>query len=271
MKLARTRTVRLLYLRFVRPRIQRPITRQRLKMACVMWSYWRVMTVPVIRPLDRARAVVRFLRVDWHVQHAHWPAEIGHIAQALGDRRAWAGEVMVEAGCWNGGSTAKFSILCALLGYDLRVYDSFEGVGMTEEERAISYDFTGEYAAAEDDVRAVVARYGEPYVCSYHAGWYSETLAEPVPAPVRVAYIDCDTASGTEEALVGILPSLVDDGVVFSQDFHIKTVRDLLQSRDVWDVLGVARPTQRQLGTKLARLRWEAGVGRHSVSGWRRH
>jgi hypothetical protein len=45
---------------------------------------------------------------------------------------------------------------------------------------------------------------------------------------VRLAYIDCDLVKGTEEAFAGLIPSLVDDGYIFSEDYHIKPVHDLL-------------------------------------------
>lgn len=247
---------RAIYQQWVFPRVRRPIARQRIKMAWLVWGYWRVLTARGLRPLDRLRAIARFIRIDWCVLHAHWPIEIGHIARAIAVRPARPGEVFVEAGCWNGGSTAKFSILCGLLGYRLHVYDSFQGVRMTDEERAVGYDYSGEYSAAEDAVRAVVARYGEPSTCSWFPGWFEDTLASPVARPVRAAYIDCDTAAGTEQVLRSTVPALVDDGVVFSQDFHIPTVRELLESLAVWERLGVVPPLRRQLGSKLVSLRW---------------
>ncbi len=87
--------------------------------------------------------------------------------------------MMVEAGCWNSGSSAKFSIVCAELGYGLKIYDSFEGVGATSaEELAGSYDFSGEYAASEATVRKNVAKYGEVAICTFHKGWLAITLAK---------------------------------------------------------------------------------------------
>jgi len=71
-----------------------------------------------------------------------------------------------------------------------------------------------------------LSRYGEAAVCTAHGGWFSDTLARgPVPYAVRVAFIDCDLAKGTYEVLLGVVPSLVEDGWIFSQDFHIPRVR----------------------------------------------
>ena len=164
---------------------------------------------------------------------------------------------MVEAGCWNGGSTAKFSLVCRLLGYRLHVYDSFEGVeAITAEEGESAYDFTGEYAAAEEAVHANVRRFGALEVCETHRGWFADTLAvTPPPGPVRVAYIDCDLAKGTREALEGVVPRLTEDGWVFTQDFHIAPVRELLQDAGTWARLEQSPPTIEPMCHHLAALR----------------
>jgi hypothetical protein len=71
-------------------------------------------------------------------------------------------------GCWRGGSAAKFSLLCQMLGYRLAVFDSFEGVEpLTEEETGKGYDFSGEYAATKALVTDNVARYGAAGSCHF--------------------------------------------------------------------------------------------------------
>jgi O-methyltransferase len=164
----------------------------------------------------------------------------------------------VEAGCYLGGSSAKFSTICAWLGYRLCIYDSFEGVeAMLAEERVGNYDFSGEYAASEEVVRANLRQYGDVSVCSLHKGWFADTLANrPVPQAVRVAYIDCDLAKGTREALAGIVPSLSEDGWIFSQDFHIRPVIELLSDTKTWLTIGTKVPTIRRLGQRLASIRF---------------
>jgi hypothetical protein len=165
---------------------------------------------------------------------------------------------MLEAGCWQGGSSSKFSLICRMFGYRLCIYDSFCGVEeMQPEEKAGGYDFSGEYAATESVVRNHLAKYGAPDVCSTYKGWFAETLAVgPVPYPIRIAYIDCDLAKGTQEALTGIVPALVDDGWIFSQDFHIPAVRKVLCDRTTWISLGREMPTITRLGEYLAGLRF---------------
>lgn len=51
-------------------------------------------------------------------------------------------------------------------------------------------------------------------------------MPRDLPPEVNVVYIDCDLAKGTQEVLDSVLPRL--RGVVFSQDYGIGPVRELL-------------------------------------------
>ena len=240
------------------PHIASPVHRQRLKLLYYVWGYAGLLTVPGLRARDRVRLLGRFLRIDWNIVHAHLPSEVVTIARALSERPARPGEVMVEAGCWQGGSSAKFSLLCELLGYELWIHDSFEGVErLSAEDQAHEWDFAGQYASSQERLREHLRRYGAPDVCHIRAGWFSDTLAtKPFPRPVRVVWIDCDLGKGTLEVLRGVTPSLVDDGWIFSQDFHIEPVRRVLQDPTTWRELGRGDPEIRRLGLFLASVRF---------------
>lgn len=252
------RIVRQWYVRWIRPHIREGIHRQRLKLLYFAWGYWPVLLIRTLAFRDRVRLVVRFLEVDWNILNAHHPCEIAVICKALAERPARPGEIMLEAGCWQGGSSAKFSVASKMLGYQLRVYDSFEGVEeLPPEMKQKSYDYSGEYSASEPLVRQHLAEYGEIGVCSFHKGWFAETLAtNPVTVPIRVVYIDCDLAKGTKEALAGTIHSLVSDGWVFSQDFHIAPVRELLHDPATWKQFGKSTPIIKPVCGNLASLRF---------------
>jgi O-methyltransferase len=208
---------------------------------------------------DRLRLLKRFIATDWNVAHAHRPCEIVRVCEALAERPARQDEVMIEAGCWQGGSSVKFSIICKSLGYRLHIYDSFEGVEPVPRKDAKNgeHDFSGEYAAPEAMLQRNLARYGEGSVCAIHKGWFADTLAaQPVPFRVRVAYIDCDLAKGTLEALQGVVPRLVEDGWVFSQDFHLPAVETLLRDAATWRGLGRQSPTLATCCGNMASLRF---------------
>jgi O-methyltransferase len=245
--------------RFLRPRLRDPLVRQRVKLIC--WDiagYWRLLILRTMPLRHRLPLFVQFVRVDWNVLHAHRPHEIAWLCQALCGRRAKPGEVVVEAGCWQGGSSAKLSLACELLGYELHIYDSFQGVEPVDAiTRRGGYDFSFEYSSPQSVLRRNLAEYGRPTVCTIHPGWFADTLAiDGVKSPVRLAYIDCDLAKGTQETLRGVLPSLTSDGWVFSQDFHIDPIRAYLTDPASWDALGVAAPSIQRAGPCLAAMRW---------------
>jgi len=244
------------YVWWIRPHIRTEIGRQRLRLFLFGWGYLPLLGMKEFRVKTRLELIRQFLRIDWHVLHSHRPAEIANICRVLAERRAIPGEVVVEAGCWRGGSSAKLSILCRLLGFRLHVYDSFLGVhAMSDDEW--EHDFSGQYAASEDIVEDTLRRYGEPEICSLHKGWFRDTLAKgAVGHPVRAAYIDCDTADGTLDVLRGVVPNLVADGIVFSQDMHLPTVRELLSSSRTWVDLRRGTPRVIRPCTKLGVFRF---------------
>jgi hypothetical protein len=251
-----TAAIRYWYRQLVVPLVRDPLTRQRLKLVYLLWGYWPILRLPWPWR-GRLSLVWRFLRVDWHIEHAHYPAEIARLCQTLASRPARPGEVIVEAGCWRGGSAAKLSVLAERLGYRLRLYDSFEGVETITtgaDEWAV---FSGQYAASEDVVRETLDRFGAPRVCTITRGWFNHTLAEPIPDPIRLAYIDCDLAKATKEALAGIVPSLVEDGWIFTQDYHIAPVRRVLADPTTWVDFGRGVPSIELLGEFLAVMCFE--------------
>jgi O-methyltransferase len=245
--------------RWLRPFLPRWIDQQRVKLlAWDIWGYRRLTFLSAIPIRQRLCLLRRFLWIDWNVPHGHKPCEIAEVCRALAERRGAQGEVIVEAGCWQGGSSAKFSILCKMFGYELWIYDSFQGVEpMMAKDKEHSHDYSGEYAAPESLLRSNLETYGEPDVCSIYAGWFAETLAAgPIARPVRLAYLDCDLAKGTREALIGIVPALVEDGWILSQDFHIRPVRALLEAPDTWDNLGKGMPAIQHIVRNLAAIRF---------------
>ena len=233
---------------------------QRVKFFWFVWQYSRVFSLPTLSFSQKISLLNTCIKVDWYVAHAHHPSEMIDVLTGLASRKANAGEIMVEAGCYNGGSTIKFSVVCKMLGYKLQVYDSFEGVEtMTKDELAqTGHNYSGEYAVGEEIVRANVSKYGEIGVCSFYKGWFADTLAaHPLNEPVKIVYIDCDVAKGTFEVLQGTLHSLVKDGIVYSQDYTIRAVKNLIHNPETWSKLNVSPPAITPTHNKTAFLTWK--------------
>src|SRR5262249_31479273 len=155
-----------------------------MRMPYFVLAYWRLFTIPGIPAL---RLLWKFLRIDFNVVHAHLPAETVLLTRELAKRRGVLREVVVEAGCLQGGTPTKFSILCDLLGYRLFIFDSFRGVEqLSGDELRNEWDYAGQYASPESVLWENLNCYGVPSVCSTFRGWFSETLAPaPLNNPVR--------------------------------------------------------------------------------------
>jgi len=245
--------VRRVYVRRIRPHLASPLSQQRARLAFYGWSYLRLLGPSALGFRDRLGLIGGCLRTDWSLDHAHRPPEIVAVLRAVGDRRAQPGEAVVEAGCWQGGATVKLSRACAALGYDLWVYDSFAGVEAHVPE-AGEYDFTGEYQATPEVLRANLERFGDPAPVTVVAGWFADTLgAGRLPERVRVVLVDCDLGKGTQEVLEAVQPRLSTDARVFTQDFHIPEVRSIIAD------LGLpVRPVAYQLA-EVGAGSWGAG------------
>ena len=254
-----------LYVRLVRPHIREVIHQQRLKLLWDVWGYAPILRVKSLPLRKRIAVVAKMLRVDWHVPHAHKPRELAAVLESVAERRAQNGEGFIEAGCWMGGSSAKFSLFCQLFGYRLHIYDSFQGVEHRTELEGDGTDFSGSYVGQLDVVRDNIKHYGDITVCEFHGGWFADTLAESPAFPVRGAYIDCDLVKGTAEVITSVVPVMVDDGWIYSQDYHITAVRSLLHSATLWERLGRAIPDIQHVYRNLARVELGARTSKQII------
>ena len=167
-----------MYTKYIRSRIKHEISRQRLKLFWFVWGYLPILRLSRLPLIKRLYLLQRFIAVDWNVVHGHRPAEINVICGYMVSKGKTTTEsVFVEAGCWNGGSSAKFSILCELFGYKLHIYDSFQGVKPIAPSELIpgDYDYSGEYKATSEVVVSNISKYGHLEVCTLHPGWFSDT------------------------------------------------------------------------------------------------
>lgn len=80
--------------------------------------------------------------------------------------------------------------------------------------------------------------------------------SEKISYPIRLVFIDCDLAKGTAEVLDAIIPNLVSDGVIFSQDYQITSVRTLLNEKKTWDKYGKRIPEIKKLCWNLAIIKF---------------
>ena len=112
--------------------------------------------------------------------------------------------VIVEAGCFRGGSTAKLSLVAAHLGRQLVVFDSFAGLPPNDEPHEHSilghsiqgWFKEGAFCGALSEVRANVEAYGDIRPVRFIPGWFADTLP-PFDEKICAAYLDVDLAAST--------------------------------------------------------------------------
>jgi O-methyltransferase len=235
------------------------------------WRFLRDRRLPLSLG-SRLRLLGRFLRITKSVSSPHTQSEMLAFYTEMMLTPPTVEGVFVEAGCFKGGSTAKFSLAAAAMGRRLVVFDSFEGIPENEEKhgrtlsgRSAPFE-RGDYAGSLDEVRASVTKYGEVEVCSFVKGWFDDT-APLFEEKIAGVYLDVDLESSTRTCLKYFYPLLQVGGALYSQDGHLALVVDLFDDDAFWrEEVGCEKPHVEGLRErKLLRIQKTqpcAGAGR---------
>jgi O-methyltransferase len=141
---------------------------------------------------------------------------------------------VVECGCWYGGSTANLSLICDIVGRDLIVYDSFEGLPPPEKGDQYAKDeATGMLKVELDDVRENVRKFGAVERCTFRKGWFSDTLPGHTE-PIVLLFLDVDWQASLDDCIRNLWPHLVDRGYVFIDEFVLTDYCALFWSERYW-------------------------------------
>jgi O-methyltransferase len=210
---------------------------------------------------ERWRLVRRSYAISDRLEAPHAEAEVFAFMRAILSLPRSAEGVVVEAGCFKGASTAKFSLAAALAGRELVVFDSFQGIPAHDEphDRDIfgrGAGFApGDYRGELEEVRHNVTAWGDVSRCRFVPGWFEDTLPR-FNEPILAAYLDVDLASSTRTCLKHLYPLIAPGGVLFSQDGHLPLVLEVFRDHAFWEhELGVQRPRVDGLGvSKLVRI-----------------
>jgi O-methyltransferase len=141
---------------------------------------------------------------------------------------------VVECGCYLGGSTANLSLACDLVGRQLIVYDSFEGLpAPTPGDQYAKAEATGLLAAdlamVQDNVRSL----GAIDRCSFRKGWFSDTLPHHTE-PVVLMFLDVDYQQSLDDCIRYLWPKLTDQGYVFIDEYVLPDYCALFWSERYW-------------------------------------
>jgi len=213
----------------------------------------RCLTVSIHQRLGILRQLIK---TSSSIDSPHTQEEIlDYITTILLLRRDGRGGV-VEAGCYKGSSTAKFSLAADIAGRELVVFDSFEGLPENEEPNQTTLDGfvvhteKGTYCGSLDEVKSNVSKYGKIGSCRFIAGWFDDTMPK-FREPISAAYLDVDVADSTRDCLKYLYPLLQPGGVLYSQDGHLPLVRAVFDDDIFWlNEIGVAKPPILGLGER---------------------
>jgi O-methyltransferase len=165
--------------------------------------------------------------------------------------------VVVECGCYKGGSTANLSLICGAAGRRLVVFDSFRGLPEPRPEdtrhtvhgqHEIHHYAEGYWSGSLAEVRKNVARCGELSVCEFRPGFFEETLPS-FTLPVIFAFEDADLRDSVKTCIQYLWPLLEDDCRIYTHEAQHQEVVQLFFDPAIW--LGQKPPGLVGTGTGL--------------------
>ncbi len=204
--------------------------------------------------------VPRFIWSCYRIKTAsHYFEHLAIAAHIIGVPAQTEGCV-IECGCYKGGSTANLSLASALVGRELHVFDSFEGlpsVPTSEAENVLHHDRItntyerGMYAGSLEEVQENVRRCGDLSACRFHKGWFADTLPG-FSVPCVAAFVDVDLRASLATCVRAIWPVMVDGGALFIHEARHHEMASLFFDSDWWEqTLGTPAPGLIGAGTGL--------------------
>lgn len=186
-------------------------------------SYWQ-----------RLRLVYRLWRNTRRVETGtSYKAHVAMAAKLLQMPASRRG-VVVECGSWKGGATANLSLICELVGRDLIVYDSFEGLPIpVEGDRHARPGAEGLYCGDLETVRSNVERFGSIERVQFRKGWFEDTLGSH-EEPIALMFLDVDFQASLHECIVNLWPHLVERGYCFIDEYMFLDYCGLFWSESFW-------------------------------------
>lgn len=209
----------------------------------------------------RFALMLKFYKISYYVDCPHTEHEMITITRQILDLGVGvaAGDggvpgVIVEAGSFHGGSTAKLSLVAKLCDRRFEVFDSFAGMPENAEMHGKSiygreHHFPkGSHAVPFEEVKNNVARYGDASRTHFHKGFFSDTMPG-FHEPVAAACVNVDLVQSTRDCYHYLYPLLSPGGIIISQDAHFPWIIELFNDNSFWEKeVGIKKPAMPGLG-----------------------
>jgi O-methyltransferase len=204
--------------------------------------------------LKRLWLIFKCYQISYFVDCPHQEYEMIKAIQSILNFDPKVKGVIVEAGSYKGGSSAKISLAVSLTKRKFYVFDSFEGIPFHQERHTKNifggnaYFPPGSYAGSLNEVKKNISRFGAIEICEFVKGWFEETMPK-FNAKIAIIYADVDLASSTKTYLTYFYPKLAKNGILFSDDGHLPWVIDIFKDDVFWlNNLHTAKPFIKNLG-----------------------
>lgn len=190
----------------------------------------------------KARLLLRMYRNRFRIVTASGLLEQVVMATAMLRIPCSVDGVVVECGSYQGGSTTNFSLVCALMGRTLHVFDSFAGLPepsktdklhtlpSIQELRAFE---KGDFYGTLETVKTNVQHFGNLEVCRFHVGYFDRTLPG-FAEPCVFAFCDVDLRSSLEPCVEHIWPWLADRCCLFTHEANHMEIAGLFFDAAWW-------------------------------------
>ena len=171
----------------------------------------------------RHRMLREFRNIDRQLRCLHSEGEILFMADCL-LRNSVSGP-MVECGCYQGGSSAKLSLVARVLSKQLYICDSFQGLPAVPEDDGVYHQIdgqlaqfkSGEFAASLATVEANIRRLGDISRCEFVAGLFADALVDLEISPCFV-FMDVDLISSARDCIRYLWPRLRSGAKFFTHE-----------------------------------------------------
>ena len=196
---------------------------------------------------QRLYLLVRFYLISLSVHCLHRQSEMLRVAGSILSISPDLEGCVVEAGSYKGGSAAKLSIACKMVGRELVVFDSFEGFPEDDEfqdelSRRIhagssaqkSSFFKKGLRGNLEEVKGNVEKFGFINSCKFVQGWFKDTMPS-FNRKISMIYLDVDLASSAKACLKYLYPLLEENGTLFSHDGAFPPVVDVFDDDRFWE------------------------------------
>jgi len=210
--------------------------------------------------VGKLRLVAAFYRNTQRVETLSSVVEHLELAAALLRLPPTVEGVVVECGCYRGGSSVNLSLVCGLVRRRLVICDSFEGLPKPAEydeshpvpHRDGTEDYhEGQFAASLELVHDNLRRYGRPDVCDFVVGFFDRSLAD-WDRPLVLAFLDVDLIDSLRPCLTAFWPQLDPAGRLYVHEAGDLDLVATFFEADWWQrELGIPAPGFIGAGTGL--------------------